>query len=411
MKFANYKFYAKGINNLGDNIQIIALDYLYETMGIPKEDIIYIDTNELPIYEGEYVVLPVTMPLVNFTPNGIAGRFSDRIIPVFLGFTMVKDSLLPEEVEYLKRFSPIGCRDERTLTTVRNYGIESYLHGCITSTLPGRDKEGSFDKVIMVDAPTGIEKFIPDNLKSKLVYRTHMHENLKADPKELMIEYYKEYKESACLIITSLLHCSVPCIAAGIPVILAKGDKAVSYRFSWLEKLIHIYTLDEFDQINWNAQPIMYDEHKQRVEALTIKRLQDTFEKYYEILDLSYFYEMRQRKEYINDACKEIIDFIDTNWKDVNKEYKYAIWGLTQVGEYIYSYIQEKYKNAELCHVYDTYKQEKMCGLVSQHPQNIPNFKDELIIVATNGAINDVTKMKQQKGNEDLVFTSWNIVK
>lgn len=41
MKYANYKFYARGVNNLGDNMQLIAIDSIYEQMVIPKEDIIY----------------------------------------------------------------------------------------------------------------------------------------------------------------------------------------------------------------------------------------------------------------------------------------------------------------------------------------------------------------------------------
>jgi hypothetical protein len=41
MKYANYIFHARGVNNLGDKMQLIAIDSIYEQMGIPKEDIIY----------------------------------------------------------------------------------------------------------------------------------------------------------------------------------------------------------------------------------------------------------------------------------------------------------------------------------------------------------------------------------
>ena len=53
MKFANYKFNARGVNNLGDNMQLIAIDSIYERMGIPKEDIIYIDKNDNNILYAE----------------------------------------------------------------------------------------------------------------------------------------------------------------------------------------------------------------------------------------------------------------------------------------------------------------------------------------------------------------------
>ena len=42
MKFANLKFNARGINNIGDNLQLIAIDNIYKEMGIDLNDIIYI---------------------------------------------------------------------------------------------------------------------------------------------------------------------------------------------------------------------------------------------------------------------------------------------------------------------------------------------------------------------------------
>ena len=125
MKYANYRFRARGVNNLGDQMQIIAIDYLYSVMGIPAEEIVYIDYHSLRAYDGEYVILPVTMPMVDYFPNGFADRFSERIIPVFLGVTMVKETLTEKEQIYLRKYEPIGCRDERTLNTMRKYGILS----------------------------------------------------------------------------------------------------------------------------------------------------------------------------------------------------------------------------------------------------------------------------------------------
>jgi len=84
MKFANYTFNARGVNNLGDNMQIIAIDTIYENMGIPKEEIVYIDKNETGSYQGEYVILPVTMPLVDYTEGGISGRFLITLSLFFL---------------------------------------------------------------------------------------------------------------------------------------------------------------------------------------------------------------------------------------------------------------------------------------------------------------------------------------
>jgi len=267
-----------------------------------------------------------------------------------------------------------------------------------------------YDKVYIVDAPKEIEKFIPNHLLNKAVRKTHMHEGLKEEPKQLMQQYYDEYKNEAALVITSLLHCALPCIAAGIPVILLKSADAVTYRFAWLEKLTKIYTGPEFKEINWNQQPVLFEEHKNRVKNLTIKRLRQAHDEYSEIFDLSLYYEIRERKHYINDACQTLVEYIDKNWINKYEEYNYSIWGLTQIGEYMISYINKNYPNAKLCHVYDSYRKEGLSGIVSEHPDMIKKFPDELVLVATNGAVGAAEIMRKLEGNENLKFAYMKIV-
>ena len=100
MKWANVLFEAKSIVNIGDYLQIAAVDMIYEKMGIEKDSIVYIDTRELATYNGDYVVLPIAMPMIDWVEGGIVNRFSDRIIPVFLSFTLVYDKLSKEEVSF-----------------------------------------------------------------------------------------------------------------------------------------------------------------------------------------------------------------------------------------------------------------------------------------------------------------------
>ncbi|QSX07151.1 polysaccharide pyruvyl transferase family protein [Sedimentibacter sp. zth1] len=383
MKYANYIFNARGVNNLGDNMQIITIDKIYEYMKIPKEDIIYIDKNKTGTYNGEYVILPVSMPLIDYVEGGICNRFSDHIIPVFIGLTLAKDSLLPQEVSYLKKYEPIGCRDERTLSTVRAYGIDSYLHGCITALLPKRENNDG-EKVFIVDVCDELLEFIPEDIKKDAIYLSHMHAEHIEDPKYMAMEYYEKYKNDARLVITSLLHCSVPCMAAGIPVVLAK--KYISYRFGWLDKLLPIYNINNFKDIDWNPQTIEYEEHKKIIMDITIDRLRNTFNKYSKVCDLSWFYEDRQKNEYIVDAFESIKQFIDSKFIDKDFPYEYSIWGLTQMSELTVSYIRKKCPNAILKHVYDKYKRVYFAGKISQNPEKIVDNPNEIIIVTTNGA-------------------------
>ena len=384
MKYANYKFYARGINNLGDNMQLIAIDYIYDCMGIPDKDIIYIDKNELSSYDGEYVVLPVTMPLVDYIEDGICGRFSDKIIPVFLGLTLVKDCLLARDVEYYRRFEPIGCRDERTMHILRKHRIQAYLHGCITAILPRRNEnKKSFDKVFIVDVVPELLPYIPQGLKKNAEFLTHMHENV-GDPKGLMQQYYDRYKNEAKLIITGLLHCTVPCMAAGIPVVTAR--KRISFRFGWLEKLTPLYDINDFGGIDWNPSPIEYEDLKERIKDITIQRLKETYDKYNQMYNLSWFYEQRDKKKYAIDVFESIKRYVDNHFSVKQNDIKYSIWGLTQVSLLITDYISKNYPNAKLIHVYDTYRRVMFCGLQSESPQGIRNHTDEIVLVTAHGA-------------------------
>lgn len=54
------------------------------------------------------------------------------------------------------------------------------------------------------------------------------------------------YKNEAKLIITSALHCASPCVAMGIPVILCRQNDEQLTRFSALDGILPIYTIDDF---------------------------------------------------------------------------------------------------------------------------------------------------------------------
>ncbi len=371
----------------------MAIDYLYEKMGINKEDIVYIDSHELSTYKGEYVILPVTMPLVDYCEKGIAGRFSDYIIPCFLGFTMARDELKCEEIEYLKKYAPIGCRDERTLSTMRRYGIESWLHGCITIILPKRDTLNAGLVPYIVDVDEGFLKYIPEEIKKHARYKTHYYKCNEIDEDEIAFarRQYHEYYENASLMITSLLHSASPCIAAGIPTIILK--KTISYRFGWIDKLTRIYTDDTVGSIDWDHvfdTRIDIEEHKRRVFNISKHRLMSSFSKFKDTCDLSWYYEDRNKNEYSLDFGQSIKAYIDKNWEK-DKHYRFSVWGLTQMTEWVVSYIKKNY-DAELSHVYDTFRRVSFEGVESEYPDSIED-SDETLFVTSAGAVSAAKEM------------------
>ena len=408
MKFANYRYSGKNINNLGDHVQILTFDYLYQKMGIPKEDIIYIDLEELGCYEGEPVRLPVSMPLMNYHEHGIADMFSGQITPVFFGLTLAKDNLLPEEVLYLKKHEPIGCRDERTFDTLSTYGILAYLGGCLTVTIEKRETdEKKQNKVFIIDPTKGVADYIPQSLQQDAIVDTHMFYEKLDNPTELANQRYTTYKEEAKLVITSLLHCSIPCMAMGIPVILAKD--VVSYRFAWVEALLQIYTPNEYHQIDWEPNPIECEFLKRTIREMFQKRMlrEEAAPVIQQIHD---FYMDRRRKDYVVDAFVSIKEFIDRMWTESERAYNYSVWGLTQMADMTVSYIEKLYPNARLMHVYDLRVGTPFKGIRAIHPDATASYPDETVFVTAVGATEHAKRLFEKTEKSKDTFHILGIV-
>lgn len=86
-------------------------------------------------------------------------------------------------------------------------------------TFPKRELTPSTPKIFFVDADF-VKKIIPDNLKDvESESITHV-EKIKGDKFEFANSLLNIYKNEATLVITTRLHCALPCVAFGIPVIL-----------------------------------------------------------------------------------------------------------------------------------------------------------------------------------------------
>lgn len=80
------------------------------------------------------------------------------------------------------------------------------------------------------------------------------------------------YRQRGKLIITTLLHCALPAIAMGIPVIVLypnnneAAHKSDAERFSSLSRMIRVHTFDRVDEIDWRGQVV--DTSKQKLELV-----------------------------------------------------------------------------------------------------------------------------------------------
>ena len=188
-----------------------------------------------------------------------------RLEPIFLGFHLrlfQSPSLLSDEsLAYYRAHQPIGCRDRHTAQLLSANGVEAYESHCLTLTFPRRVRAASQCEVFVVSRDERLSQALPASLgpfTSILHYTgdTDFARNLARAGKLLEV-----YGDRARLIVTSLLHCAMPTLALGIPVVMfyplnsPQGHASDRERFSSLENLLRIWRFDEMDEVNWSPVP------------------------------------------------------------------------------------------------------------------------------------------------------------
>lgn len=287
--------------NIGDYIQALASAQFYPHIdGFIDRDVDLKDYDDEPckvIMNGWYMHNPENWPP------------SKKIEPLFVAFhlnVLAKTELLSQQsLVYLKQFAPIGCRDLNTRDWLNKCGVESYFSGCMTLTLGEKyHSEEKEDKTYIVDplfdgplnvhnilkAVTEITKHFRDicELYHKEQFYIHHGRNwIKKILKTAL--YYREYtkifsrdmimrstyicqesnyytrqfksdferlKEAerlvrlyakAKLVITSRIHCALPCLGLETPVIYLEKTHdiaASSCRLGGLHDLFNVIKID-----------------------------------------------------------------------------------------------------------------------------------------------------------------------
>lgn len=340
------------IISIGDVFECLAIRNIYKSIGINENELLICYPYELGEYDGEYCVLPINVYALNID-------YSDRILPVFLGLTLGGGYKLSKRNEnLLRRFSPVGCRDERTMRLLLKYGIDAYLQGCLVATFPKRPILDTQKKVFFVNPEKGIQKYIPEELLDNYEFVSHDYymtdeELYKEDGLYSLGESFIErYRTEARLVVTSKYHSAIICLALGIPVIMIIENNY--YKYSWIEKYIPIYEPKDYVNIDWNPKAVcISDNEKELMLKIAKERIVDTYKKYHDICTLS---ELRENTEI--DQFDDIfygnyaIEYIKNNWeRDIKIDY--AFWGATDTSRKLNNFISEHYPNACLKKVFD----------------------------------------------------------
>ena len=248
--------------NIGDEIQSLAFErFLPRVDERLDRDFL----NDVPD-EGEKRIL-----IMNgwFTHRPQNWPPSAAIKPIFIGFHITyhhdcMSYLLAEQsIEYFKQHEPIGCRDSATRDMLNKKGVDAYYSKCATLTFPKRDFSPRRGRVFIVNGREYTPK-IPAALKSGAIRISHDVPIVYGPAIKFAIakRFLALYRNNADLVITTKLHCALPCIAYGIPVIFF--GESNDYRLSILTDLgLSIYGRDAGTaDVDWAPEALDIDEEK-----------------------------------------------------------------------------------------------------------------------------------------------------
>lgn len=375
--------------NWGDPIQSYAVKNLYREMGVKEEDIIPVPRYDITTYDGEECICVINTAS-NYEELAYDSHFmppSEKVHAIPMSLHLHRD--IPEdELEFYKTCGGVGCRDLSTVKYLQSLGVDAYLSGCLTLTLPRRSEEiaKKADKIYFADISESVLPYVPEKIKNEAVVLTNIvrYKNPGNVTRMSAEDSYLEHKNgeeriellknTAKLVVTSKLHIASPCLAMGIPVILAKehfGD-----RFGFIDRLIPTYTPDNYDKIDWNPQSVDFEDDKLKIkevfwgkvkaEAARLE-LENMWNAKSPIIPISY-----------ETSTTLILRKISSQFES---DFKYAVWGVVlSAAFYLEESVRELFPEAKLVNGIDIASTYDFCGVPTIHPDKIDQLDEDVII-------------------------------
>lgn len=175
-----------------------------------------------------------------------------RIQPLITSFHVTdevmiqnRSKILPAEIllegrgrEYLIDHGPIGARDKHTLELLESKGVKAFFSGCLTLTLARSSSARARDYICANDLDPETVAFLKARSPFPVVETRHtdwltISSLLRMRKAKALLALYARAKA----VVTSRLHCALPCLALGTPVLFIT-DRADDRRFSGLIGLV-----------------------------------------------------------------------------------------------------------------------------------------------------------------------------
>ncbi|XP_038073653.1 uncharacterized protein LOC119741820 [Patiria miniata] len=206
-----------------------------------------------------------------------------NIEPILLSLHIhrIVKPLFTTQAKYLQARAPIGCRDTSTLEFLRQINVDAFFSGCLTLLIktPNVQKRHS-GEIFLVDVKKDFVALLPSDIQKRAIRITHRGiGHGKSTIKERFKAAYNliDRYSRAHVVITQRVHCALPCVAMGTPVIFLNSDHMpggnaaraiVSPRVTGLTPLFH--TIDAYNMseksieqwlrdFNWTKPPLNPD--------------------------------------------------------------------------------------------------------------------------------------------------------
>jgi hypothetical protein len=234
--------------NIGDDIQSVAAERFLPPGAVPIDrDMVSCFSSEKQVptimngwfmwtketWDREKVSLPDKSwpPTSSIDPLLVSIHFCPECFPKV--FT-------EEGIQYLKDHGPVGARDTTTLRELENRGIPAYFSGCLTLTLERTAQERD-DIIYAVDIPDAAIEYLRKHTTSKVEVIRHGYYvgpfyHSPQERLELAKMLLEKYQRAKC-VVTSRLHCCLPCLAYETPVLFLTGGDGT--RFDGLRDCYH----------------------------------------------------------------------------------------------------------------------------------------------------------------------------
>lgn len=268
--------------NAGDYIQSLAAAQF-----LPRIDK-YINREKLSEYKGPALKLIMNGWFMHRSTNWPPSALIDPLIISFHLNSQAKEGMLGNKgVEWFRQHGPVGCRDEYTQEMLHGAGVETYYSGCLTAALenkfayrtgdiyfadvlfrvPGWSTSARTPReflkailsgdVVNVKQRTRImnELFDEELLgNAKTISHYHPARHIESERFAVAENLLKKYA-TAKMVVTSRLHCALPCLAFGTPVIFVHYGFRHEFdtcRLKGITDLFNTIYIDDEEQVSAN---------------------------------------------------------------------------------------------------------------------------------------------------------------